>query len=103
MTNYLARALQHIGADEGDVLAHRLDEKAGEYVLVLDYGIKGCPKYRVPLAALPELEGTPDPAPEPEPEPEMYVCDGCGREFDSERGLAMHQSRWCEALQDEEE
>lgn len=103
MTNYLDRALQYIGADRGDVLAHA---RAGnEYVIVLDLGIKGCPKYRVPLSDLPELEPEPKPEPEPEaepePEPAVYVCDHCGREFDSARGLAIHLN-YCDAIEEEE-
>lgn len=56
MTDYLLRALKQLGASEGEVLAHSLTDT--EIVIVLDKGIKGCPKYRIPLNTLqgPEVE-----------------------------------------------
>lgn len=103
MANYLARALKLLGADEDDVLKHRL--QGDEYIVILDLGIKGCPKYRVPLAQLPEL-GPPvvvEETPDDEGEIHVHVCGYCLREFDSARGLTVHQSRFCDALRDEEE
>lgn len=56
MSDYLTRACDHLGVDPSSVLSHRIG--AGEIVLVVDKGIKGSPKYTIPLSTL-------DTAPEP--------------------------------------
>jgi hypothetical protein len=43
-------ACAYLKADPGRVLVYRLE--AEEVVLVVDNGIAGCPKYRVPLSKL---------------------------------------------------
>lgn len=61
-TNYLKRALQSVNettgfdATEEDVAAHGLSDDGLEYVVVLDRGIKGSPKYRLPIKTLPKIE-----------------------------------------------
>jgi hypothetical protein len=81
MTDYLQETLEYLGESEGDVLAHGLSEDGLEYVVVLDKGIKGCPKYRIPLdvllnrpeeaAVVENLEPVDDPEPVVEPETEL--------------------------------
>lgn len=58
--NYLTLACEHLGITAAQVLASA--EKETEIVLVVDNGIAGCPKYRIPLELLHEKV---------EPEPEM--------------------------------
>jgi hypothetical protein len=70
MTDYLQRALEYLDAVGVKVLVGRLDEANREYVVVLNKGIQGCPKYRIPLAA---LKDAPKPKPEPIPEPEPAI------------------------------
>jgi hypothetical protein len=91
----LDRTLAHIGETGTPVLAWA--QVDGEVVVVLDKGIQGCPKYRVPLSLIPE----PAPEPGPEPEGDEYVCAGCGRVFDTERGVLTH-ARYCTAGDEEE-
>ena len=55
MDDYLDRACKVLGVDKGSVLAHG-PSADDHYVVVMDYGIKGCPKYRVPLSHLDELK-----------------------------------------------
>ena len=50
----LKRACDHLGADEEQVVKHR--REGDELVLLVDYGIGGIKKYRVPIADLPEPE-----------------------------------------------
>ena len=62
--DYLSAACRKLGLTAAQVLAHTL--YATEIVLVVDRGIAGCPKYRIPLA---ELTAVPEPltaAPEPD-------------------------------------
>lgn len=66
MIDYLDRACKHLGVDKGSVLAHG-PSADDHYVVVMDYGIKGCPKYRVPLSQLDEPEVLPEPEPLPAP------------------------------------
>jgi len=54
MTDYLKRACDYLGVDEGSVLASSLNEELEQYIIVVDKGIKGCPKYRIPLSKLDE-------------------------------------------------
>ena len=28
----------------------------------------------------------------------VFVCEKCKKEFDSQRGLSLHQERWCEVI-----
>jgi hypothetical protein len=62
MTDYLQRALQEINsttgydATEEDVMVHGPAADGREYTVVLDRGIKGSPKYRLPIKTLPKLE-----------------------------------------------
>ena len=91
--NDLTRACDHLDIGEEQVVKHRYEGIT--LVLLVNYGIGGVKKYRIPLAEL-------EPEPEPEPEPEQYTCGGCGRSFDSERGLSIHQ-RYCDALDEPDE
>lgn len=119
MTDYLERAVAHLGIEADSVVKHRQED--GEYVLLSDQGIAGVKKYCLPLSRLdepqeapepeqesepvepdPEPDADPEPAADPEPESEVYVCADCGRDFDTERGLSVHQ-RYCDILPDEEE
>lgn len=73
MSDYLARALEYLEIAESQVLKHRLDERAGEIIVIVDRGIAGCPKYAIPLAELPPIPAPvniPKPKPEPPSEPE---------------------------------
>ena len=54
MTNYLDRACEHLGVDRGSVIKHRV--QGDDYIVIVDNGIKGCPKYYVPLSQLQEPE-----------------------------------------------
>lgn len=81
----LKRAAALFEAGEEQVVKHRYE--GDSLVLLIDYGIKGTKKYRVPLSDLVE--------------PEQYVCEGCGREFGTPQGKAAHQ-RFCDALDEEE-
>jgi hypothetical protein len=92
MNDLLDRALAHVGEAGTPVLGWSVRD--GEVVMVLDKGIKGCPKYRVPLSLLPE--------PAAEPEPEAYWCAACGREFGSLAALVTH-GRFCAAAEGDEE
>ena len=58
MTDYLLNACEYLGVDAGSVLSHKQYED--EIVLIVDKGIEGCPKYRVPLSL---LEAPPLPVP----------------------------------------
>lgn len=51
MTDYLDRALTYVGARDGDIVVTSRIE-GGYYILLLDKGIKGIPKYSIPLDAL---------------------------------------------------
>lgn len=82
----LNRACDQLGAGVEQVVKHRYEE--GALVLLINYGIKGIKKYRVPVADLAE--------------PDVYVCEGCGREFDTPQGKGAHQ-RFCDVLVEEEE
>jgi hypothetical protein len=52
MTDYLARAIEYLGAEPGEVVKHRV--QGDEYIVILDKGIAGCPKYHIPLSKLDE-------------------------------------------------
>lgn len=86
MADYLSRAASLRDFDPDDALSHAV--RGDEFHVVVNRGIEGCPKYRIPLADLAELE--------------THTCSGCGREFDSERGLTTHR-RYCDEAADEEE
>jgi hypothetical protein len=55
MANELVRACEYLGVKETAVLASRLNEAEGYISIVIDNGIKGCPKYTIPLDKLPDL------------------------------------------------
>jgi hypothetical protein len=121
MSDYLQRALIKLDATEGDVLAHGLSADGLEYAVVLDKGIKGCPKYRIPLVDLPDSapketavipteDSQPDNAPEaapleddepetlPESEPPLveWLEDASYSELQSEAkaaGIPANQSK----------
>jgi len=59
--DYLKRACDLLGEDAANVVNFRIE--GDEAVLVICHGIKGNPKYRVPLGDLPALEPE---GPEPE-------------------------------------
>jgi hypothetical protein len=52
MTDYLARAIEYLGVEPGAVINPRVE--GDEYVVIVDKGIAGCPKYRIPLSKLNE-------------------------------------------------
>lgn len=52
MTDYLKAACEHVGATPEQVMVHRVDEANQVFVLVVDNGIKGCPKFEIPLSEL---------------------------------------------------
>jgi hypothetical protein len=54
MTNYLDRACEQLGVDKGSVIKHRV--QGDEYVVIADKGIKGCPKYVIPLSQLETID-----------------------------------------------
>jgi len=56
MTDYLKLACLHLGVEEGSVLASSLNAELEQYIIVVDNGIKGCPKYRIPLSKLDALD-----------------------------------------------
>ncbi len=75
--SYLKRVCDLLGENIDDVVNYRVE--GDEVVLVVCHGIRGNPKYRIPLSDLPELE--------PEgPEPE--VTDSA-RELADEYGLDL--------------
>ena len=52
MTNYLDRACKYLGVDKGSVIKHRV--QGDDYIVIVDKGIEGCPKYYIPLSKLDE-------------------------------------------------
>lgn len=52
MTNYLKAACDYVGTTPDKVMVHRVDGAEQVFVLVIDNGIKGCPKYEIPLSEL---------------------------------------------------
>jgi hypothetical protein len=58
MTDYLKNACEHLGVDRGDVINPRIE--GDDYVLIVNKGIAGSPKYRIPLC---QLEDDPLPVP----------------------------------------
>ena len=66
MANYLELALQHLNEVGAAVLAHGPSADGTEYVVILDKGIKGGPKYRVALSILNSLAQKPKPQPKPQ-------------------------------------
>jgi hypothetical protein len=50
MSDYLKRACELLKVDESQVVKHR--EEGDEYVVLVDYGIAGTKKHRLPLAKL---------------------------------------------------
>lgn len=77
MTDYLQAALNYVGASPEQVVGNRLDEAAQVYVLIIDNGIKGCPKFTIPLSDLQFKTYEPEPdetaVSKPEPEPVLSV------------------------------
>lgn len=61
MSDYLRRACAQLGIEQDSVIEHR--KEGDDLVILADLGIKGAPKYRVPLSQLEE------PEPEPKPDP----------------------------------
>ncbi len=53
MDDYLDRACKHLGVNKGDVINPRI--QGDDYVLLVDKGIAGCPKYYIPLSKLDAL------------------------------------------------
>ena len=58
MTDYLDRAVEYLGVDKGSVIKHRV--QGDDYIVIVDKGIAGCPKYYIPLSQLQEPEASPD-------------------------------------------
>jgi hypothetical protein len=52
MTDYLDLACEHLGVDRGSVIKHRV--QGDDYIVIVDNGIAGCPKYYIPLSQLQE-------------------------------------------------
>jgi hypothetical protein len=52
MTDYLKAACAYVGATPEQVMVSRVDEANQVFVLVIDNGIKGCPKFEIPLSEL---------------------------------------------------
>lgn len=63
MTKYLDLALEYLGVDKGSCLVLR--ETEDEVIVVVDKGIAGCPKYKIPLSELTVMKDVPLPIPEP--------------------------------------
>jgi hypothetical protein len=107
MSDYLERTLTKLGfAADVNVLAHGLSADGLEYVVVLDKGIEGCPKYRMPLADLSEaaevVEVEPEPAEsEPEAEPTWPPEFPLPKEIVDEMGLSYLESYGYRDLQAE--
>ena len=68
MADYLTAACKYVGATPEQVLAHRVDEAEQVFVLVIDNGIKGCPKYAIPLSELIAVTEPVEAQPAAEPE-----------------------------------
>jgi hypothetical protein len=56
MTDYLDRACDHLGVDKGSVIKHRIQDD--DYIVIVDNGIAGCPKYYIPLSQLSEPQAS---------------------------------------------
>lgn len=61
--DYLKIACERLGIDASQVIKHRIEDD--ELVVIANLGIRGTPKYVLPLADL-EIEEEPVEAPEPE-------------------------------------
>jgi hypothetical protein len=107
MTDYLGSACKYLGVDKGSVIKHRQEDDV--YIVIVDKGIEGCPKYRIPLSKLVE-PAIPDDEPVlPVPAVIDYGLDGLTyRELQAlarDEGIAANQSAadLRAALGDEEE
>ena len=81
MNDYLKRACAALDEDPAAVLSYRV--YAERIALVVDHGIRGCPKFSVPLSALP----APDPQPDvPDPVPD---ATDAARDLAAVRGLDL--------------
>ncbi len=58
MDDYLDRACKYLGVDKGSVINPRV--QGDDYVLIVNKGIAGSPKYYIPLSKLNELEPASD-------------------------------------------
>ncbi len=54
MDDYLDRACKYLGVDKGKVINPRV--QGDDYVLIVDKGIAGGPKYYIPLSKLDAME-----------------------------------------------
>ncbi len=54
MDDYLDRACEYLGVDKGNVINPRI--QGDDYVLIVDKGIAGSPKYYIPLSKLNDIE-----------------------------------------------
>ncbi len=84
MKDYLERACEYLGVDKGSVINPRI--QGDDYVLIVDKGIKGCPKYYIPLHQLDK--------PEPEQLPKPTTLDMSYRELQElakEAGIQANQ------------
>ncbi len=54
MTDYLERACEYLDVDKSSVINPRI--QGDDYVLIVDKGIAGSPKYYIPLSKLDALE-----------------------------------------------
>lgn len=58
MDDYLDRACEYLGVDKGNVINPRV--QGDDYVLIVNKGIAGSPKYYIPLSKLNDLESVSD-------------------------------------------
>ena len=68
-TTYLDRACRKLGIDKSAVLSSKFYPERGEFALVVDRGIWGCPKYTFKIEDLPEEQPKPTSSPEQPPAP----------------------------------
>ena len=76
---YLRRACEYLGIEPSEAINPRIED--GAYVLIVDKGIDGSPKYRIPLSELDEPEPADFVITDPEvvkPEPEPVAVDDLG-------------------------
>ncbi len=74
MTDYLDLAIEYLGVDKGDVVKSRVEGDV--YIVIVDKGIAGTPKYRIPLSQLTALEIAKQDA-----QPEQAIADMSYREL----------------------
>ncbi len=89
MTDYLERACEYLGVDRDDVVKYRAE--GTDYIMIVDEGIAGTRKYRVPLSLLDGL--SPKPATN-KPAPEKHLTYRELQELAKESGIPANQSKF---------